>query len=163
MKRFFSILAIAPALLLLATCSESTNPVTDDELDFSGITRTLDHSTIIEDDTADWQPRSLDVGNGLVFFRPAVPNPASVACSVLFNISEGSLVKMLVVSRTRDTVITLTDALFFYRGPYVATWDLSDKRGNPVAAGIYRIYSTVISATDSSRRVDSYGDVEVVR
>lgn len=69
--------------------------------------------------------------------HPVVPNPARQSCRVAFELPSADRVTIDVFDVAGRRIARLVDRHLFETGPQSVSWDLSDRRGRRVPAGLY--------------------------
>ena len=150
-------------MLLSLSLLSSCGVFDPDDIDISGITRTSEDGTVIENDPDDWRMQGV-VGAGQTFasVKPAYPNPVSSekAVTFCFSLQVSADVQYNVVNKDGEKVSQiLSDRLD--SGSYLFAWDFKDSDRNKVSPGLYRVTATFVDAPKGENHLSTYGDIEI--
>jgi len=127
--------------------------------EFTGIVQTIEGSPDpISDDPEDWQPRCTSPFPEHFCALPASPNPALHATMMRFGVGDTADVELYVLSAPDRRVRTILEGRAI-PGQNLVFWDLKNDAGQQLPDGIYRVY---IEGTVSGKKIESFGDVQIV-
>lgn len=166
-------MALVLSISFLPACGGSTEP---DDPPISGIARTAENGTLIEDDPTDWLPRLTESGTGgggggvvvtppatndPLALGPAFPNPTTSKVSLQFALAEKANVRIWVVDSNGDKVQDLVAGDSLAAGQFTIDWEVRDQSGTAlVPPGLYRVHFSARRGGNSTE-ARSFGDVMV--
>ena len=167
-------MALVLSISFLPACGSSTEP---DDPPISGIARTAENGTLIEDDPTDWLPRLAESGTGggggggvvvsppvtddPLALGPAFPNPTTSKVSLQFALAEKANVRIWVVDSDGNKVQDLIAGNSLVAGQFTIDWEVRDQSGAAlVPPGLYRVYFSARYGQKSTE-ARSFGDVKV--